>query len=146
MRKRCLSQALLFCKQVLEVELGLDGTEHEVGVVEAQVLLVGVGGEGATAARPVLERGGGGLAGERADVGIQAAANLARIDDDNLAGTACLGITVQMSFESAVLERGVMRHVRVLLHKLEQLLLQFLVLAERLFAVDVIPGNVMDVR
>ena len=56
----------LLGKQVLEVELGLDGAEHEVGVVEAQVLLVGVGGEGATAACPVLERGGRGLAGERA--------------------------------------------------------------------------------
>lgn len=60
----------LFRKQVLEVELSLDGAEHEVGVVEAQVLLVGVGGEGATAARPVLERGGRGLAGERAHVGV----------------------------------------------------------------------------
>ena len=50
--------ALLLGKQVLEVELGLDGTEHEVGVVEAQVLLVGVGGEGAATACPVLERGG----------------------------------------------------------------------------------------
>ena len=39
-----------------------------------------------------------------------------------------------------------MRHVRVLLHKLEQLLLQFLVLAERLFAVDVVPGDVVDIR
>lgn len=56
----------LLGKQVLEVELGLHRAEHEVSVVEAQVLLVGVGGEGATAARPVLERGGRGLAGERA--------------------------------------------------------------------------------
>ena len=39
-----------------------------------------------------------------------------------------------------------MRHVRVLLHELEQLLLQLLVLAERLFAVDVVPCDVMDVR
>lgn len=53
----------LFRKQVLEVELGLYRAEHEVGVVQAQVLLVGVGGEGSTAARPVLERGWGGLAG-----------------------------------------------------------------------------------
>ena len=43
----CSRMALLLGKQVLEVELGLDGTEHEVGVVEAQVLFVGVGGEGA---------------------------------------------------------------------------------------------------
>ena len=39
-----------------------------------------------------------------------------------------------------------MRHVRVLLHKLEQLLLQLLVLAEGRFAVDVVPGNVVDIR
>ena len=39
-----------------------------------------------------------------------------------------------------------MRHVRVFLHELEQLLLQLFVLAERLFAVDVVPGNVMDIR
>ena len=39
-----------------------------------------------------------------------------------------------------------MRHVRVLLHKLEQLLLQFLVLAEGRFAVDVVPGDVVDIR
>ena len=146
MSKQCLSQALLFRKQVLEVELGLDGTEHEVGVVEAQVLLVGVGGEGATAARPVLERSGRGLAGERAHVGVQAAADLARVDDDDLSCAACLGITVQMNFEPAVLEGGIVCHVRVLLHELEQLLLQLLVLAERLFAVDVVPGDVMDVR
>ena len=82
--------ALLLGKQVLEVELGLDGTEHEVGVVEAQVLLVGVGGEGAATACPVLERGGRGLAGERAHIGVQAAADLARVDDDYLAGAACL--------------------------------------------------------
>ena len=136
----------LFRKQVLEVELGLNGAEHEVGVVQTQMLLAGVGGEGSTAARPVLERGGGGLAGERADVGIQAAADLARVDDDDLAGAACLGVTVQVDLEPTVFERGVMRHVRVLLHKFEQLLLQFLVLAEWFFAVDVVPGNVMDVR
>ena len=110
------------------------------------MLLVGVGGEGAAAAGPVLERGGRGLAGERADVGIQAAADLARVDDDDLAGAACLGVTVQVDLEPTVFERGVMRHVRVLLHKFEQLLLQFLVLAEWFFAVDVVPGNVMDVR
>ena len=110
------------------------------------MLLVGVGGEGSTAARPVLERGGGGFAGERADVGIQAAADLARVDDDDLAGAACLGVTVQVDLEPAVLKGGVVRHVRVLLHKLEQLLLQFLVLAERLFAVDVVPGDVVDIR
>ena len=39
-----------------------------------------------------------------------------------------------------------MRHVRVLLHKLEQLLLQLLVLAEGRFAVDVVPGDVVDIR
>ena len=39
-----------------------------------------------------------------------------------------------------------MRHVRVLLHKLEQLLLQLFVLAEGRFAVDVVPGNVVDIR
>ena len=83
----------LFRKQVLEVELGLNRAKHEVGVVQAQMLLVGVGGEGSAAARPVLECGGGGLAGERADVGIQAAADLARVDDDDLAGAACLGVT-----------------------------------------------------
>lgn len=110
------------------------------------MLLVGVGGEGSTAARPVLERGGGGFAGERADVGIQAAADLARVDDDNLAGTTRLGVTVQVNLEPAVLERGVMRHVRVLLHKLEQLLLQSLVLTEGRFAVDVVPSDVVDIR
>ena len=41
------------------------------------MLLVGVGGEGAAAAGPVLERGGRGFAGERAHVGVQAAADLA---------------------------------------------------------------------
>lgn len=53
----------LFRKQVLEVELGLYRAEHEVGVVQTQMLLVGVGREGAATACPVLERGGGGLAG-----------------------------------------------------------------------------------
>ena len=110
------------------------------------MLLVGIGGEGATAARPVLERSGRGLAGERAHIGVQAAADLARVDDDDLACAACLGVTVQMNFEPAVLEGGIVCHVRVLLHELEQLLLQLLVLAERLFAVDVVPGDVMDVR
>ena len=136
----------LFRKQVLEVELGLYRAEHEVGVVQAQVLLVGVGGEGSTAARPVLERGWGGLAGERAHVGVQAAADLARVDDDDLAGAACLGVAVQVDLEPAVLKGGVVCHVRVLLHKLEQLLLQLFVLAERLFAVDVVPGDVVDIR
>lgn len=60
----------LLGKQVLEVELGLHRPEHEVGVVEAQVLLVGVGREGAATACPVLERGGCGFAGERAHVGV----------------------------------------------------------------------------
>lgn len=59
-----LCLANLLGKQVLEVELGLHRAEHEVGVVEAQVLLVGVGREGAATACPVLERGGCGLAGE----------------------------------------------------------------------------------
>lgn len=86
----------LFRKQVLEVELGLYRAEHEVGVIQTQMLLVGVGGEGSTAARPVLERGWGGLAGERAHVGVQAAADLARVDDDDLAGAACLGVAVQV--------------------------------------------------
>ena len=53
---------------------------------------------------------------------IQAAADLARVDDDDLAGAACLGVTVQVDLEPTVLKGGVVRHVRVLLHKLEQLL------------------------
>ena len=122
--RRGLSQTFLLGKQVLEVELGLNRAEHEVGVVQAQMLLVGVGGEGSTAARPVLERSGRGLAGERAHVGVQAAADLARVDDDDLACAACLGVTVQMNLEPAVLKGGVVRHIGVLLHELEQLLLQ----------------------
>ena len=91
----------------------MDGTEHEVSVVEAQVLLVGVGGEGSTAARPVLERGGRGFAGERADVGIQAAADLARVDDDDLTRAACLGVTVQVDLEPTVLKGGVVTLVEL---------------------------------
>ena len=51
-----------------------------------------------------------------------------------------------MDLEPAVLKGGVVRHVRVLFHELEQLLLQLLVLAEGRFAVDVGPGNVVDIR
>lgn len=63
------------------------------------MLLVGVGREGAATACPVLERGGGGLAGERAHVGVQAAADLARVDDDDLTRAACLGVAVQVDLD-----------------------------------------------
>ena len=70
---------------------------------------------------------------------------MARVDDDDLARAARLGVTGQVQHEPAVLEGCVMRHDGVALHELEQLLLQLHVLAEGRLAVEVGPLDMVDI-
>ena len=49
-----------------------------------------------------------------------------------------------MQLEPGILEGGVVRHIGVLFHEFENLLLQRLVFAKGCFVVDIFPGDVMD--
>ncbi len=90
---------------------------------------------------PVLQAGGRALTREGADLAVDGAADVARVDDDDLARAARLGVTGQVQHEPAVLEGCVVRQDGVALHELEQSLLQLHVLAEGRLAVAVRRGH-----
>ena len=129
----------LFGEKVFLVELRLHRAKHEVGVVETQMLFDFARSERAAAACPILKRGRGALAREGLYLAIESAADFARVDDDDFALTTRLGIALKMQLEPGILEGGVVRHIGVLFHEFENLLLQRLVFAKGCFCCRYLP-------
>ena len=101
--------------------------------------------ERTAAAGPVLKRGRRGLARQNAHLGIEATADVARVDGNDLPRFARLRVPVEMKHKPGILERRIVRHVGIRGEGCQNRLLQLLVLAEGLLAFNVGPLDMVDV-